>query len=740
MTGVLRVAVPSPLYQLFDYLPPTGDDGPFRAGMRVRVPFGRGRVVGVIVATAVKSEYPAEKLKRAAARLDDTPVLPADMLKLAAWAADYYHHPIGEVLATMLPSALRAGAEAKVQTREYWRITTAGMAVDLNELKRARRQAALLTRLRTAGEDGLARTALDDEGSALAALRGLAEKGLVARIEKNRGAEAPLPPVSGEPPRSATQHLQLNDDQAAAVDAIADADGYRAFLLDGITGSGKTEVYLRAIDRVVAAGRQALVLVPEIALTPQLVGRFRERFDVPLAVLHSALNDTERLDAWLRAARGVAPIVIGTRSAVFTPLARPGLVVVDEEHDPSFKQHEGFRYSARDLAVWRAHEAAVPVVLGSATPSLESLHNVRSGRYTALHLPERAGAATHPSMRLLDVRGGVLREGLSDALLRLMEKHLAAGSQVLLFLNRRGYAPVLQCHDCGWLSECSRCDARMTLHRRDARLRCHHCGHEAPAPRRCPACGSEGVMPIGLGTERIERVIGEDFADCSMVRIDRDATRRKGELDRLLARAEGGDARILVGTQMLAKGHHFPLVTLVAVVDADGGLFSADFRASERMAQLILQVAGRAGRADRPGEVVIQTHCPDHPLLQSLVARGYPAFADAALKEREVTGLPPYGHLALLRAEATDEASPDSFLEAAGELAREAGLDGVDWLGPVPAPMARRAGRYRAQVLLRADARTPLQRLLATLVPQLGSLREARRVRWSVDVDPSDTF
>lgn len=534
---------------------------------------------------------------------------------------------------------------------------------------------------------------------------------------------------------------QLNEAQQSAVDAIAAKPGFGAFLLEGITGSGKTEVYLHAIRRVLDAGHQALVLVPEIALTPQLVSRFRARFpDVPTVTLHSAMNDSERADAWLRAQRGLARIVIGTRSAVFTPLPEAGLIVVDEEHDGSFKQHEGLRYSARDMAVWRARELDVPVVLGSATPSLESLLNVRTRRYQDLQLPERTGTAVHPSMHLVDIRGRRLHHGLCEDLLARMQRHLDDGNQVLLFLNRRGYAPVLQCHDCGWISACSRCDARMTLHREDKRLRCHHCAHEQRVPERCPTCNSEQVQPVGIGTERLEETLTERFPEAPMVRIDRDATRRKGTLDKLLAKAESGAARILVGTQMLAKGHHFPGVTLVVVVDADGGLFSADFRASERMAQLILQVAGRAGRAERPGEVMIQTHCPDHPLLLKLVHEGYPAFADAALAEREAVGLPPYAHIALLRAEATDEQAPAAFLEAAGELAHGAHAALVSYLGPVPAPMPRRAGRWRAQAMIRAPQRSPLQRCLGEMVPKLGALPEARKVRWSIDVDPADTY
>ncbi|MFN2301062.1 MAG: primosomal protein N', partial [Gammaproteobacteria bacterium] len=472
MTVILRVAVPTPLYQLFDYLPPAGDDGPFRPGMRVRVPFGRGKAVGVLLETTAQSEVPDGKLRRALERLDPVPLLDGGLLDLARWAAGYYHHPIGEVLATMLPVALRQGAAADLPKTEIWRVNTAGKAVNLNELKRAPRQAALLARLQQA-PNGLPRVDLDGDRSALGPLRELAKKGWVERIE-TEVANHRFAPTGKEvanhrfAPTGKESAFVLNDDQAAAVAAIAGADGFAAWLLDGVTGSGKTEVYLQAIERVLAADKQALVLVPEISLTPQLVGRFHERFaGVPLAVMHSGLNDGERVAAWLRAARGLAPIVIGTRSAVFTPLARLGLIVVDEEHDTSFKQHEGFRYSARDLAVWRAHQANIPIVLGSATPSLESLLNARAERYRALHLPERAGVAAQPSLHLLDVRGAPLQDGLSGPLVDRMNAHLAAGSQVLLFLNRRGYAPVLHCSACGWKSGCPHCSAWRVFHKAD---------------------------------------------------------------------------------------------------------------------------------------------------------------------------------------------------------------------------------------------------------------------------------
>jgi primosomal protein N' (replication factor Y) len=511
-------------------------------------------------------------------------------------------------------------------------------------------------------------------------------------------------------------------------------------LLEGVTGSGKTEVYLTLIEAVLDRGEQVLVLVPEIGLTPQLVDRFRRRLGVPLAVLHSGLSDRERLAAWQQARSGTAPIVIGTRSAIFTPLQRPGLLIVDEEHDASLKQQDGFRYSARDLAVWRARYLDVPVILGSATPSLESLYNVEQQRYTRLELPERTGSADLPAVEILNIRDQPLEHGLSMALMQRMRAHLDAAGQVLLFLNRRGFAPTLMCYDCDWVAECRRCDARMTWHQQDNRLHCHHCGSQRPVDTVCPACGGSELHPMGQGTERVEQALAEHFPDVERLRIDRDTTRRKGELKRLLARAQSGEARLLLGTQMLAKGHHFPNVTLVGILDADHGLFSTDFRASERMAQLIVQVAGRAGRHDRPGTVVIQTRHPDHPLLQLLARQGYPAFARAALAERKAAALPPLTAIALLRAEASTAGTAMQFLEQAHRVLASIGLEGVEVWGPVPATMERRGGRYRAQLLLQSARRGRLQQLLGQLALQLEQDRDSRRVRWSIDVDPVDTY
>jgi primosomal protein N' (replication factor Y) len=529
----------------------------------------------------------------------------------------------------------------------------------------------------------------------------------------------------------------LTDAQAQVVaDVLRAGERFGTWLLDGVTGSGKTEVYLRVVAEVLARGQQALVLVPEIGLTPQLVQRFAERFEAPLALLHSSLSEGERLAAWRRARNGEAAIVIGTRSAIFTPLAHPGVIVVDEEHDGSYKQQEGFRYSARDLAVMRARRQDLPVILGSATPSLESLQNARERRYIRFILPERPGEARHPRMSLIDLRQHAAQSGLAGPALLAITRHLEAAGQVLIYLNRRGYAPTLFCPGCGWIAPCPQCDARLTVHLRSQRLRCHHCGADQAMPLGCPTCGHE-IKPVGQGTERVEDLLRDRFPQVPLVRLDRDSVRRKGEMQAMLERVTTGEARILVGTQMLAKGHHFPDVTLVVIVNADQGLFSADFRASERLAQTIVQVAGRAGRASRPGEVLIQTEFPQHPLLVSLLEKGYEGFAAVALEERAAAHWPPFSRLALLRADAREAAPTLQFLEAAARAAQPAPR-GVRILGPVLASMARRAGRHHAQLLIESDARTVLQRFLTDWMPVVEELRAMHRVHWSLDVDPQE--
>jgi len=726
---IVEVAVPSPLYRSFDYKLPDAFPVP-TPGTRVLVPFGRQRLIGIVLGRKAHSDLSDNKLKALQEVLDPGPVFDTDLLQLLNWTARYYHHPIGETLATALPVHLRKTGKQAETTLYHWRLTPLGEEQSAKDMKRAARQAQVLEILRQQPR-GVPREALP---VSLSVLKSLAEKGWIEHVAVESAQAVPGTITTGPAPTLTAQQEQV-------IQTVRNAgEGFSAYLLEGVTGSGKTEIYLQLIAPLLTAGKQVLVLVPEIGLTPQLVDRFQQRFALTIPVLHSGLNDTQRLQAWQQAANGSAALILGTRSAVFTALKNPGLIIVDEEHDASLKQQDGLRYSARDLAVWRARQLDIPVILGSATPSLESLYNIQQGRYTQLHLPERAGGAAHPHMHLLDLRNQAMHGLLSTGLLNIMHRHLEAGGQVLLFLNRRGFAPVLLCHACGWVAECRRCDARLTLHQKRGELRCHHCGHQRRIDAFCPDCGSSELLGIGEGTERVEQTLKEQFPDQRVLRIDRDSTRRKGALSAALDDAGNARADILLGTQMLAKGHHFPNVTLVAVLDADQGLFSTDFRAGERMAQLIIQVAGRAGRADRPGEVVIQTHHPDHPLLRQLIEEGYPAFASAALEERRETALPPYASMALLRAEATAAAQPRAFLEQARSLAEPLAEKNIQLWGPVAAPMERRAGRYRAQLLIQATRRTELQHLLTQWIPQLETLKDSRKVRWSIDVDPIDTY
>ncbi len=740
---LLRVAVPTPLRRYFDYLAPSGADTLRGApGYRVRVPFGRGRdgVVGVVVEHPQDTDVPLARLKPVAEVLDETPLLDAASIQLLRWAAEYYHHPPGEVFSAALPALLRRGDSARTR-QPGWRLLDDARAQDLDTLaRRAPRQAELLRWLGAQADGQASQQAMED--ALPAGWREVARR-LCARgwLEAVMLDPAPLAPAA----KATSPPVELTDEQANALEQIRGSLGeFRAWLLHGVTGSGKTEVYLRLIRQVLDAGRQALVLVPEIGLTPQVVNRLRERLATPIAVLHSGLADGARASAWLAAREGRVGVVLGTRSSIFTPLASPGLIVVDEEHDASFKQQDGFRYHARDLAVYRARQLAIPVVLGTATPSFETLHNAAQGRYGTARLTRRAGAGVPPSVHLVDLRRdtpGPDAGGLSNGLIARMRSHLAEGSQVLLFLNRRGYAPVWMCLDCGWQATCDRCDARLTYHHRNQRLVCHHCGHERRVQTRCPECTSEdGPGPIGAGTEQVEQALARTFPGVAVARIDRDSTRRKGELEQRLDAIRRGETRILIGTQMLTKGHDFPGVTLVGVLNADGGLYSSDFRAPERLAQLTVQVAGRAGRARSGGEVLVQTAFPNHPLLATLLHEGYEGFARDACDERSAAGWPPFQSLALLRAEAVEASRAIRFLHEVAELTQPLlRLDpGLSLLGPAPATMERRAGRYRAQLLLRAPRRAPLQLLLTRLLPQVDALRAARRVRWSVDVDPAD--
>jgi primosomal protein N' (replication factor Y) len=662
---ILELAIPVRLWRCFDYLAGADVDvETLQPGMRMQAPFGKRSLTGVLMKIKTFSEMEAEKLKPVQAILDEKALLTPSLLKLCEWVSDYYHHPIGEVVAQTLPKYLRAGKTCPVD-----------LAMEKNTFS--------------------------------------------ANIKN--------------------QPLSLNDYQSNAVKTITAAKGFQTFLLNGVTGSGKTEVYFQSIDHLLQSGKQILFLVPEISLTLQTVKRFEERFSAPVALLHSEISDKKKLLRWLQARAGLAQIIIGTRSAIFTPLANPGMIILDEEHDLSFKQQSKLRYSARDLAIVRGQYENIPVILGSATPSLESLYNSGKGKYHYLNLPKRAGDSKPPRVSLINLRDKRLNAGLSLPLLENMREHLSRGGQILLFLNRRGYASVLMCHHCGWMAKCTRCDSHMTLHFQPALLHCHHCGASKRPPAQCTHCHFPDLITAGQGTERIEQVIAEIFPEYACVRIDRDSTQKRGSMEKLLAKAHQQEAQILIGTQMLAKGHHFPHLTLVVIVDADSGLLSVDFRGMERMAQLLVQVAGRAGRGERSGEVIIQTHYPDHPQLNLLLNSGYLNFAQATLQERQQASLPPCAYLALLRAEAHRRETTFGFLqEAKDSLESLPGSAKLCLLGPAPAPMERCAGRFRGHLLLQAKSRNDLQEALKLWTPGLANGKMAKKVRWSLDIDPQE--
>lgn len=724
--SVAAVAIPAPIYRLFDYRLPAAAEGALVPGMRVRVPFGRRRLIGVVAEPPREIDAEGREYKFIEAVLDPASVFPADLWALCRWAADYYQYPLGEVLSAALPGPLRRGDDVEIRRQNALHISESGRAALETLPARSRAQRALLQQLATAPCTRAQLLALLPK--AAASLRKAMDAGWLVEVPLVV-TDAVIGPA-----------LAPTAEQAAVIDALrAAAKGFSANLLEGVTGSGKTEIYLCLAADAVARGEQVLVLVPEIGLTPQLLARFTERFGTGVASFHSGMSENERANTWLRARAGEARIVIGTRSAVFVPFARLGLLVIDEEHDSSFKQQDSFRYSARDLAILRAQRLEIPVLLGSATPSLETLHNARSGRYRHLKLQSRVRQTAPPKIHALDVRTRALDHGLSAPLLEAIDRHLKAGGQALLFINRRGFAPVLLCHDCGWSAPCARCDAHMTLHRGRGRLVCHHCGAQQKAPLTCPSCNSKSLTPVGQGTERVEEALCAKFPDKRVERFDSDRLRRAGELERLLTDIRSGAIHILVGTQILAKGHDFAGLTLVGIVSADQALYGTDFRAIERMGQMVTQVAGRAGRGAQQGEVILQTHEPEHPLLRTLVDGGYGALSDALLEERRMAGLPPFSHLALLRAEATQADAPLRFLNEARNL-MSVESEGVQISDAIPATMEKRAGNTRAQLLLQSSSRAALQRRLSAWVAQFDSLPSARQVRWSLDVDPGDLY
>jgi len=717
---IVRIALPVPLFHEFDYLL-AGPDFEPRSGSRVKVSFGSRQLIGIC--TEVAPGNPHANPKPVLDWLDDVPLVGAHVLAIARWLASYYHHPLGEVLAACLPAGARAGRTALRSGATVWQLCARLAETDKriacrSRLARAPRQLALYDLLATIGPQP--RHSLYEAGFSLDQIRSLADKQFIEEIPESSRAATEIKYL---------HLLQATLEQQSAIQSISSSLGtFGPWLLEGVTGSGKTEVYLRLIERVVAHAGQALLLVPEISLTPQTIARVRERF--PNSVnFHSGMTDTERWDAYLACKDGSANVLVGTRSAIFAQFPSLGIIIVDEEHDSSFKQQDGLRYSARDVAVVRAQALGIPVVLGSATPSLESFDNVRKGRYGHLQLKSRPGASSPATFHVLDIRGQPLDEGLSQNMLRVMGRHLDSGGQVLTYVNRRGFSPVLMCASCGWVAGCPHCDSRMTLHRQPVILRCHHCGLKASVPAQCEN-GHANLLPIGFGTQRTEAALERIFPRFPVLRIDRDTTRNPQQLETHLERVHTGQPMLLVGTQMLAKGHHFPDVSLVAIINADAGFLSADFRAPERTAQTIMQVAGRAGRAERIGEIWIQTLQPEHPSLQRLVVDGYAAFAGYELENRVSAGLPPATAMALIRADATTVSEAATFLE---DLKRR--LDnGVAVSGPVPAPIQRIANRHRLQLLLLSDHRSALQRNCANI----RAIPQTRTLRWSIDIDPYD--
>ncbi len=725
MKTILQISVPCPLRLNFDYLSDNSTT-PRQAGCRVRIPFGSRELIGIILnSKEIDDKTDISKLKTILECLDEKPILTPELLSLTLWLSDYYHHPLGDCFQTILPKKIRQGESLNLQTESFWLLNT-----QQENQKIGKKQQQILDLL-SLNPTGLAQSKIYLElGSCKSSLVSLEDKKLI--IHKQEVKKAAVPTQLSSPCR-------LNDEQSFAVESVwASNKKFTPFLLQGITGSGKTEVYIELTQRAVSEGKQVLILIPEIGLTTQFVARFRQRLAVNIVVLNSAISDGERKQSWLLAREGIADVIIGTRSAVFTPTKNLGLIIMDEEHDASYKQQDGLRYHARNVALMRAKRSDVPIVLGSATPSLESLYHVEQGRYQCLELNKRATGASLPKVHLVDSAGPKADNGVSSVLYKAIQKQLEADNQVLLFINRRGFAPVLMCHECNWQATCSHCDAKMIVHQRRNTLCCHHCGLVQRLPAQCPKCQAPDLNTYGAGTEQIELTLQRYFPDTPVLRIDRDSTQRVRAFADMVEDIHRGGAKILVGTQMLAKGHDFHDVTLVGVLDADQGLLSADFRATESLAQLIVQVTGRAGRGKKSGEVFIQTSQPQHEFWDDLIKQGYRYTAKKILKERALMAMPPVGSLCIIRAEDKQEQLAMLFLTEVLAVLNQHGQQEVLVMGPVPAIMEKRAGRYRAQLLLSSPNRKPIHQLLDHYIQAISALKLARKVRWSIDIDPID--
>lgn len=733
---VLKVALPVPLNYEFEYLLPDGitiDDSP--VGRRVEVPLGaRQHLVGIVVEVAATSAIAREKLRAIDNFLDESPVIDHEILSLCRWCADYYLYSLGEVLQLALPALLRRPAAIPQQRQQCWRLSAEGRRQVRSDFGRAHKQCLAWELLRQQPSTAAISTdKLRAQGIGTTVLKSLASKGLVEKVEVTSAITNAVTVHAREKPEPP---LTLNRQQQQALDSL-DFSTFGCYLLEGITGSGKTEVYLQAIDRVTAKGGQALILVPEIGLTPQTLERFQRRFDVPMVLMHSGLSERERYFAWMAGKQRRAVLMIGTRSSIFCPLPQLGLIIVDEEHDASYKQQEGVHYSARDLAVVRAQKCAIPLILGSATPSLETLRNALHGRYHHLVLNRRASGAELAAIEAVDNRGA----DLAGEILAAINRCIADNQQVLVFINRRGYAPTLLCRDCGWVSECRRCDSKMTLHHHPhPHLHCHHCDDQIKVPVQCPLCHSVRLEPIGQGTQRSEEQLLKQFPQVPILRIDSDTTRRKAAMKKMMDTVNGNNACILVGTQILAKGHHFPKVTLVVVLGIDACLFSGAFRGSERMGQLLIQVAGRAGRGKYPGRVLLQTQFGDHPLLQLLINQGYQSFSRRLLMDRKSAAMPPYHHMACIRCHAQQPDIAINFLTQARHCISSLTVppSQIRIVGPIPALLEKRNNRYHYQLQVLSELRQDRDRLLTRLYGKLEKLKQPRGLQWIVDIDPQE--
>lgn len=732
----VSVAITVPLRKTFEYKIPSSHKVEIKAGMRVEVPFSGRSKIGIIVHVSQTSQYPINKIKPVNQVLDDRPLINNQLLRLVNWIRDYYHAPPGEVWQTVLPTALMKGEPCQIKRMSYWKLTDLGKTAINDELiaKNAIKQKQTLQKL-LEHSTGIPHDRLSSFGLSLTPLKTLAGKKMVERC-----FDSDLPKSSPSSPSitvNLPSELSLNDEQQSSISSVCNSlHEFKAWLLFGVTASGKTEVYLRIIEQVLLLGKQALILVPEIGLTPQTVRRFEQRFNTHIETLHSGISEQQRLQSWIKARNGDAKIIIGTRSALFVPLKNPGIIIIDEEHDSSFKQQQGLRYSARDIAMVRGHIEKIPVLLGSASPSIESLMNVKKGKITQLNLSQKAMTAKPLKYRIIDLKNQPMKQGLSFALIEAITHHLKHQGQIILFLNRRGYSPVLLCHNCGWSSQCKRCDTHFTFHYQNNHLQCHHCGSNRRAPVHCPECSCNEMVPVGLGTERLEESINNLFPKARVRRIDRDTTRKKSAMKDFVNEIKSGQVDILIGTQMLAKGHHFPDVTLVGLVDMDGALYSSDFRASEYAAQLITQVSGRAGRADKQGEVLIQTHHAEHQMLQQLIQSGYATFAKTALNERIAAQYPPATFNALFQAEATYLDHAKTFLQEAKQILQKHHQNGIELLGPVPAVYTKKAGKFRYQLYCESSSRLSLHELLKESLPEIESLKSTSRVKWRMEVDP----